>query len=196
MAIVNNFKDSDGKWVAKQVILGKVHLTKSGAVWDGMKQRCKVGGSKQADRPNYVGCTMSENFKNFQFFVNWHMKQIGFDLENYHIDKDILFANNQEYHEEKCVLVPQSLNSFVYSRRGSLPTGVSFNNNNCNYRASIGIDGKLKRLGSFNTAEAAFAAYKDAKETEARRWHVRLQAGEFMVDPRVIERLRVWTLES
>lgn len=65
---------------------------------------------------------------------------------------------------------------------------------NGNFRAQIMLDGKTKSLGSYATLEQARFAYKTAKETEARRWFQRLTDKEFIVDPRVIERMQVWQL--
>lgn len=199
MSVIDNFQDSTGRWVVKTMISGKNFWTKSGSVWHNVKQRCKIEGAEQLRNPAYVGSFMSKNFKNFEFFVNWHSSQVGFGLENYHIDKDILIKGNKQYHEDCCVLVPQALNNFLCAHgaaRGEWPQGVSFNKEKRYFQATITIDSKAKRLGGFNTPEAAFIVYKSAKEQEARRWAQRLEDGEFIVDLRVIERLRNWTLES
>lgn len=66
------------------------------------------------------------------------------------------------------------------------------------YRARIQVVGSQERvcLGLYYTEQEAYAVYKQAKEAEAQRWYARLESGEFIVDERVIERMRTWTLEE
>ena len=64
------------------------------------------------------------------------------------------------------------------------------------YRAHTSINGKSTHIGSYNTASEAHAAYCTAKEAEAYRWYERLRDGEFIVDPRVIERMRTWRVNE
>ena len=96
-----------------------------------------------------------------------------------------------------CVLVPQSLNGFLVMgcfRETPLKLGV-FKSATGRFRAGASIEGRVVKLGTFDTEDEAHAAYKVAKEAEAYRWYERLKAGEFIVDPRVIERMRTWKLE-
>lgn len=192
MAIIADFKGEDGLW-AKSV--GKHNYkTLSYAKWINMVNRCRDGSTAQIRRPTYNGCSLSDYFKDFQNFTDWHTLQAGYSLK-YHMDKDILVQGNKQYNEVLCVLVPLPLNNFLTSAkaiRGELPIGVTMNG--CSYASSLCIDGKGRYLGTFSTPEEAHLAYKAAKEAEAYRWYERLRDGEFIVDPRVIERMRTWTL--
>lgn len=174
---------------------GTKTATKSYTLWKSMKQRCFEPASLQR-HPTYKGCTISENFQNFQFFAEWCQTQIGYGLEGYHIDKDILVAGNKMYSEDVCVFVPGKLNRFLNNSKAArtiYPQGVGLAS--CGkFAAALNIDGKDKHIGLYSTPELAFAAYKIAKEMEARRWHQRLKTGEFIVDQRVIERMAVWQL--
>ncbi len=194
---MNEFKDFNQKWLRYIQLKEGRHWSCSGQVWQAMSQRCKLDGSFQNAHPSYVGCTMSENFKDFQFFVEWHMQQIGYGFYKYQLDKDILIKGNRIYDCNTCVLIPQSLNKFLCDRermRGEWPLGVDFHKQRDKFRARINIGGMLTYLGHFNTPQEAYHVYKIAKEKEARRWYCRLLNKEFIVDERVIEALRTWVL--
>lgn len=193
-SIVDDFKDVSGLWVKSfgNSRINKVQ-TMSYSKWLNIVNRCRVGGAFQKRCPTYVGCSLSETFSEFQGFTDWHVKQVGYGIAGYQIDKDILVRGNKVYSENNCVLVPSILNNFLLDRagdRGKQPQGVSFNIAHNKYVAQISSEYKRKHLGYYNTCEAAQTAYKEAKQKEAYRWYERLKAGEFAVDERVIERMR------
>lgn len=170
---------------------GKCQHTRSDLTWANMRNRCKNDGIVY---PSYVGCAMSENFKDFQYFVNWHRNQIGYSLPDYDLDKDILYAGNLLYSESTCVKIPHFLNTFTKGQtrvKDGLKQGVTEFKGR--YMSQISIDGVNKYLGLFATEDLAHEVYVNAKEAEAKRWYLRLIAKEFIVDQRVIERMRVWT---
>lgn len=78
---------------------------------------------------------------------------------NNKIDNLRLATNSQNSHNQK-----------KHSRNTSGFKGVHFHKNNKVWEASIGVNGKLKHLGSFKSAESASEAYKLA----AKQYH-----GEF-----------------
>ena len=94
--IIDNFKLSDGKWAKYDQIKRKTIWTKSGSIWNNIRNRCNPNNKWQIISPEYAGCSMSDNFKDFNFFVEWHIAQIGFGIEAYTIDKDILISGNKE----------------------------------------------------------------------------------------------------
>jgi hypothetical protein len=197
--MVSDFKGVDGLWIKSYRAAGDRYRTKSGQVWSDIVKRCKIGGSHQLRYPTYLGCKVSETFKDFQLFTNWYVSQAGYSVRGYQLDKDILVSGNKLYSEHTCVLVPQQLNLFLTDSgraRGDWQQGVDFNKVTSKFRVQINIDGERKHLGYYATPEAASAVYKAAKEAEAYRWYERLKAGEFIVDERVIERMRAWTLEG
>lgn len=194
MAVFENFKDSNGLWAKRSTINSERQFTKSGLVWRNMCNRCTYGGVHQAQFPTYIGCTMSENFKDFQFFVEWHQEQIGFNEKNYHLDKDILIPGNKLYSEETCVLVPAALNAFFITSKvnqGAFPQGVCWHEQSARYVAQINISSKLKNIGRFRTVVEAKNAYDSAKRAETQRWIARLESKEFLVDIRVICALKL-----
>ena len=195
MSIIEDFKTQEGLWVKSFVSNDVQYVTKGYKVWNHVNTRCKVGGAAQRKQPSYVGCHTEGLFKCFQKFMDWYVNQVGYGLPRYHLDKDILVRGNKCYSESTCVLVPQSLNSFLLDHaiaRGRYPQGVSWHKAGNGYLSNLNIEGKKKHLGIFPTASAAAKAYKVAKEAEAYRWYERLIAGEYAVDPRVIERMRTW----
>ena len=197
--ILDDFKGEDGLWVKQPTVGGLKCKTVSYSRWSSMKGRCTVGGSAQRHRPSYIGCTYSVLFSSFDKFTDWHITQIGYGVQGYHLDKDILVKGNDVYCEDVCVLVPHALNCFLVtsqSRRGKYPQGVSLNRLKNSFRSNMNVCGRMVHLGLFKTPEEASAAYKVAKEAEAYRWYERLRDGEFVVDPRVIERMRTWTFEE
>jgi len=180
-----------GKFVAK--IKGKA--TKEYYTWKGMLYRCY---SKQfLDKNNtYIGCTASENFKNFQYFAEWCQSQVGFGKEGYHLDKDIVFKGNKLYSEDTCFFVPNSLNCFLVknnSNRGKYPIGVGFKKDNNKFAVQCNDgSGNIKHLGLYISKLEAFQAYKIYKEALAKELALRYKE---MVHPKVVEALNNYIVE-
>lgn len=157
-------------------------------LWQNLLARCYCP-KYQKQKPTYLGCSVSENFKNYSYFYEWAQKQIGFGQEDYHLDKDVLVKGNRLYSEDTCIFLPSKLNAMFTnckSARGSLPVGVSLHGNG--FQAECCLDkGKLSRyIGRFKTPDLAFQAYKQAKET-----HIKLQAEKWkdQIDVRAYEAL-------
>lgn len=194
--VIDDFKSRSGEWERDFTAVGVRFKTASYVVWMGIRQRCNGGDFISRERPTYIDCSMSEYFKVFQNFADWYTSQIGYGVKGYHIDKDLLIPGNKEYGENKCVLIPASLNTFLCANdaiRGILPQGMSFHKRSGKYLAQINKDGKGTHIGYYSTIEEACGAYKKAKEAEAKRWYNRLVSREFIVDPRVIECMRTWS---
>lgn len=182
-------KKLNGRWVTSTRGNGTKLWTRSYVLWQNMIMRCKKN-------KNYIDCSISDEFQDFQLFTDWCHKQIGYGLEGYSIDKDILIPGNRVYSTETCVFVPQALNSFLTFRealRGEFALGVCFHKVNKNYIAAVHINGDRQHIGSFEK-EDAYVAYKNAKEAEARRWAQRLRNREFIVDERVINALESYSI--
>lgn len=196
---IKDIKDSTGRWIKSLTVGGEQFRTVSGIKWKAMRTRCNPNGACQRVNPTYIGCTMSENFKDFQYFTDWLTEQPAYDLEGYDLDKDILVKGNKEYNESVCVLVPHSLNSFLLfsdRSRGHWPLGVYFDTYSQKFAACIKRGQGTAHLGRFDTPEEAHAAYVVAKEAEAKRWAERLRNGEFIVDERVITALENWRVNA
>jgi len=143
--------------------------------WKSMLYRCTEGLWSRS--PNYKGTTCSENFKHYSFFYEWCQEQVGFNNKDengnrWHLDKDLLCANNDKYmrlySENTCVFIPHSINSLLIKRdsaRGAFPVGVCWHIRDKKYTAQCSVKGgKRRQLGSFDTVQEAFIAYKTFKE--------------------------------
>ncbi len=157
-------------------------------LWCAMLHRCYSKRFHSQDNNYvYIGCTVSEAFRNYSLFYEWCQTQVGFGEEGFCLDKDILSNGVKEYSEQNCVFVPQEINKLLNKHkihRGEYPIGVSKYKNK---RFMAGFSGngiKNNCLGYFDTSEEAFAAYKTAKEqyikTVAEKW-------KHKIDPRVYQ---------
>ena len=183
---------NDGKYI--QVKGSDVEYAYS--IWRKMLDRCYNKDNKSY--VTYHDCSVSEDFKHFSRFYEWAKNQVGFGLENYHLDKDILVKGNKEYSSSRCAFVPRSLNSFLTSRknhRGSSKlVGVSFHSRDLIYQARVSDGfGKRIHLGVFDNEEDAFQAYKVGKEAVAKRL---AEIYNGAVDDRVIKALLNYTVSK
>ena len=150
--------------------------TKEYKLWRGVLERC-YSKSYHKRRPSYIGCSASEYFKNYTYFAEWCNKQVGFDNEGWHLDKDILVKGNRLYSEDTCCFVPLEVNALFTKNdrlRGDLPIGVTRRAGSKRYRSVFTKNNKMQNCGSFETITEAFLAYKTAKEAYikevAERW--------------------------
>ncbi len=192
--VIPDCHNADGTFVKTKKILGKDHHTRSYSLWRNMLSRCE--GKTLQNRPTYTGCSVSEEFKDFQTFAGWCSAQIGFNVDGYQLDKDILVHNNKVYGPETCVFVPQALNTLFCasdSIRGALPQGVTWDAKNNKYRVKVKSGGVTKHVGRYSDSESAKLAYKFAKESEAKLWAATLKDENYVIDLRVIDTLSNWT---
>jgi len=54
-------------------------FTKEYSIWLNMLRRCYCK-KYQANKPTYVLCSVSENFKSYSFFYDWCNTQIGYGI--------------------------------------------------------------------------------------------------------------------
>ena len=152
-------------------------LTKEYDLWYSMLRRCYSDTSKKKN-PTYEGCEVSDNFKSYEYFYEWCQKQIGFNNEGWHLDKDLLIKGNKVYSEDSCVFIPQEINKVLINctaSRGEYLIGVYWCKKGKAFKAQISKNkGSPEHLGYFNTELEAFNAYKEAKETyikeQAEKW--------------------------
>lgn len=156
-------------------------ITKEYSLWNNMLIRC-YNIKCQEKHPTYINCSVSDNFKMYSYFYEWCQNQIGFNIDDYHLDKDLLLKYNKIYSEDNCVFIPKNLNVLLTkstAARGILPIGVTKHSNK--FRARCSVNGIRKHLGSFDTPELAFNAYKAFKEE-----HIKELAEKYedTIDPR------------
>ena len=164
-------------------------VTKEYALWCSMLQRCYSDTYKKK-RPTYEDCKCSENFKSYEYFYEWCHGQIGFDNEDWHLDKDLLVKGNKVYSENTCVFIPKEINILLINctaSRGKHLIGVYWSKTANAFVARVSRNkGCSEHLGLFNTEIEAFNAYKQAKEA-----FVKEQANEWKgkIDDRAYEAL-------
>jgi hypothetical protein len=157
------------------------------SVWRSILQRSYCLHSLNR-HPTYLGCEVSENFKNFQYFAEWCNNQIGWSEVGWQIDKDILSTGLKIYSEDNCVFVPREINMLMIntdSGSSTLPCGVTIEKG-CNknpYIAQVCNYGKNKIVGYFSTIEEAHIAYLSAKSKYAKELAEKFKG---RVDDRVI----------
>ena len=163
--------------------------TKEYTLWCNMLRRCYSDGFKK-QQPTYESCEVSDKFKSYEYFYEWCHKQIGFNNEGWHLDKDLLVKGNKVYSEHTCVFIPREINQLLTKRtasRGEYLIGVCLDKTNKSFKAQMNKNkGKPEHLGYFKTELEAFKAYKTAKESfikeQASNW-------EDQIDPRAYEAL-------
>lgn len=162
-------------------------------LWKDLLKRC-YSSEYQATHLSYRGCTATENFHCYANFEKWCNAQIGFNVEGFRLDKDILVKWNKVYSEDTCCFVPYSVNSLLVSqrgRRGDSVIGVTKIEKTGRFVAKVNINGISTNLGSFLSEQEAFYAYKQAKEA-----HIKEVANKWkdQIDPRVYEALMNWEI--
>ena len=149
-----------------------------------MLQRCYSEDYQQKE-PTYVGCTVCDEWltlSNFKKFID--NLDNGYQ-EGYQLDKDILIKGNKIYSPETCCFVPREINSLLLNKklhRGNMPVGVEQRGKR--FGAYCNNNGRRFHLGSFSTPEAAFLAYKKAKEQ-----YVKELAEKYYKEGKITERV-------
>lgn len=160
--------------------------------WESMLDKVYGRGCKVDETNPYHSVYISEDFRWFKNFKDWCHEQIGFDMKDWVLDKDILVKGNKIYSPEACCFVPVELNSLLVNNRavrGSFPVGVYYDKSRNKFQSYVQVNGKRKSLGRHQTCVEAFLAYKEAKEIYikevANKW-------KDQIDPRVYEALMNW----
>lgn len=135
--------------------------------WKDVLRRC-YSKEYHLKKPTYYGCSVYEEWHNFQNFAKWFDENYyTVDNELMHIDKDILQKGNKIYSPETCIFVPQTINLLFVKcdkSRGEYPIGVSWITRDKVFRSYFCKNGKNVYVWSYNTSEEAFQKYKVAKE--------------------------------
>lgn len=147
--------------------------------WNDMLRRCYSKTRNYKMTENYNDVTCCEEWLNFENFYEWLHSQSNFDKwkngKMWNLDKDIIIKGNKMYSPETCCLVPHAINNLFTKndkKRGNLPIGVNKHKNKNGYKFHahcpnsliVGTKGRVS-LGTFDTPEEAFLAYKTAKES-------------------------------
>ena len=135
-------------------------------IWSNMLTRCYDEESLKKNI-TYVGCSVDSIWHSFQNFAMWCEYQPEFKNKDWCLDKDIAERGNKLYSPDTCSFVPVEINNLFTLRgnkRGEYPLGVHKEKKSGRFIAQINREGRRICLGRYDTPEAAFLVYKDAKE--------------------------------
>ena len=135
--------------------------------WKEMLNRCYNKNCSSYKNYGAVGAYVCDEWLNYQNYAEWWEQNCL--NENFVVDKDILHWGNKVYGPEFCCFIPTEINAcftFRHNCRGEYPIGVRKKGNSI--IAQINCRSKKIHLGSFNTVEEAFKAYKKAKENQIK----------------------------
>lgn len=124
--------------------------------------------------PTYQDVTCCDEWLLFDNFYEWLHEQSNFDKWNnnssWSVDKDIIVKGNKIYSPNTCCLVPQRVNVIFTKRdsgRGELPIGITKTQSGERFvvQCENPLTDKHSYIGTFDTIEDAFNAYKTTKES-------------------------------
>lgn len=166
--------------------------------WCSMLRRC-YSDKVQMRQPSYIGCSVCDEWLNFQNFAQWFESQKH--SADCQVDKDLLVRGNKVYSPDTCALIPEEVNKIIISQpRGEagLPIGVflikkNVGTNKPAFGAHCQGFGKSRgHIGQYYTAEEAFNAYKKAKATVLEKAAFKHRN---ILEPRVFQALRKYSFE-
>lgn len=141
------------------------------SIWNAMIERC-YSVKAQEKQPTYIGCTVCDEWLNFQNYAKWYYKECPDINLDFHVDKDLKFFGNKVYSPENCLFVSRDVNNFTEDSarsRGSTMIGVSFYKSRNKYEAYCKdpIRKNRKKLGYFSREIDAHIAWRMCKSSFA-----------------------------
>lgn len=149
---------------SNEIVKYNNQISKSYSIWRGMLQRCYE--SNKDKNESYQDCSVCEEWKRYSVFKKWFDNPLNGYKDGYQLDKDILCVGNRVYSPDTCCFVPQDINKLFKKKKknaNNKQTGI-WRTYNGKYSANLSHNGKHRHIGTFNTIEEAFAAYKREKE--------------------------------
>lgn len=132
-------------------------------IWYDMIRRCYDLKYEQ-NKKSYTECYVCEEWKYFSNFKTWFDAHKNEYANEYQLDKDILCKGNKVYSPQTCCFVPNEINSLIkkYPKKET-PTGITIHKEK--YIARTSRYHRTIYIGSFDTIEEAFLAYKRERES-------------------------------
>jgi hypothetical protein len=135
-------------------------------IWRAMFQRC-YDKKYQEKQPTYKGCSVAEEWHNFQNFAKWYEENYNPEtMHKWQLDKDTLFKGNKVYSKETCCFLPRDINNSLQKRKGKYLPGVKKKINR--FQAVVTTEKGRINAGSYYTELEAFEVYKTEKEKYVR----------------------------
>jgi hypothetical protein len=162
--------------------------------WVNMLERC-YSYSFHEKNPTYIGCTVCDEWHNFQSFGDWFDSEFTSEKSSWDIDKDILNKDSKQYSKDNCILIPQWLNKFVKQTHndsivGSI--GVDFMKSNGKFRARCTNpeNGSHEHLGLFQCEKSAHKAWLERKIYHAKSMKSKMDEIDIRIFPKTIEMIK------
>lgn len=112
-------------------------ITPAYNAWNNMLVRC-YDEEYQRKKPTYIGCSVCEEWHNFQNFAGWYYINHPQESSGYCLDKDLLVIGNRKYGPDLCIFIPNEINCFITdssAMRGDLMIGVTKPSDSKNFKA-------------------------------------------------------------
>lgn len=176
---------------------GKYKMYKEYSYWHNMNTRCNNPNYSEKF-PTYRDVYMSEEFSDYNFFVNWCRSLTVFKNEGWVLDKDIISKGNKCYHPDLCTFVPSELNGFFVMRSSvrdmELPVGVTWCASENKFKVYCSqLNGKNKTVGRYLNIDDAANSYVNYKNSLAKEL---IKRWDGLVDKRVINTLKTYDVRD
>lgn len=141
--------------------------TKAYDAWRDMLRRC-YSPKELEKHPTYIGCTVCNEWLNFQNFADWYCANYPQDGNKYQLDKDLKTLGNKVYSPESCLFVPKVVNTFTIdcgASRGQYLIGACWDRRNEKFKARCcnPLTGEYEYLGLFPSELQAHLAWRKRK---------------------------------
>lgn len=136
-------------------------------VWFNMLGRCYDPSVREYNRYGGRGVSVCKEWFSYQNFRSWYEK---YHIVDYQVDKDLKVPNSKQYSPDTCIFISSEINKLLISNnkcRSKYGVGVHLRPNG-KFQTSYGCFSKTKTIGTYDTADEAFLAYKEAKEAHIK----------------------------
>lgn len=130
--------------------------------WRLMLDRC-YNSNYHKTHPTYKSCSVCDEWLRFSNFKKWFEQNY---VNGYQLDKDILVKGNRVYSPQTCCFIPQRINSLFTKQSKAIRKGIVgvTERYNGKFLAYYTKNKKNICIGTYDTQEEAFEAYKMHKE--------------------------------
>lgn len=161
--------------------------TPSYHTWVEMLKRC-YSQDFLSKHNTYIGCHVCNEWLRFSNFKEWFDENY---VNGYCLDKDILSGKDNKFYSPcTCCFVPNEINVLLCksdAKRGKMPIGVYERKMVNGYKYVAYVNNNIQKhfhLGTFDTPEEAFQAYKQAKEA-----YIKDMATQYYKDGKITEKV-------